>query len=116
MGVDSTFACRDCKEKAYLGYGSALSWLDRCKTLAEYDAQYEGKRSIPRNKRFRWMLERHEGHDWETFSTDYYRVQKGDLVFEDPCPWATSDGELFIAGYANFEKVMPEPVDEESAE
>lgn len=85
MGRDSVAACIDCKVVYQLGYGSASTWLDFCKTVAEYDAQPAGQ-ALSKNKAWRAFLVEHETHKWESWSSDWcssaYRDGRSLVVYD----------------------------------
>lgn len=109
MGRSSEFICKDCKIKAYLGYGSATTWMDQYKTLKDFDEAPDPQqnRKISKNKAFREMLQAHEGHDWTAGDDDYRVRQNGNLYFEDPL---TGGLELLIEGYETYVEVVPHAV------
>lgn len=86
MGCDRHFCCQTCKTDIYLGYGSYSSWLDcGVRTAAQYDALPDTyKPPLSKNKNFRAALEKHEGHDWFCWSSDYCSVndKTGDLELD----------------------------------
>ena len=71
MGRNATFYCRTCKQSHHLGYGSAVTWLDGCSTVEEFDARPDATKRIQKNQRMRTCLEQHAGHDFMTHSSDW---------------------------------------------
>lgn len=105
MGVDCNFVCKDCKIKAYLGYGSyrGENLVNSGMTLKEFDAAPEEDKIREKNRNFRKMLENHEGHDFMVFSTEYLVNKGNDLWYEDP--FDASGNDLFLADYKNYKEV-----------
>lgn len=75
MGRDSNAACLDCRQAFDFGYGPGATWLDRAKTVAEYDAlatKDNGGQGtlgqLGKNKAWRAFLVLHEGHHFEQWN------------------------------------------------
>jgi hypothetical protein len=110
MGRDASFYCRTCRTEYYLGYGSYSSWLDRCKTLHEYDeaAQQTGNGDLLKNANLRKCLAEHEGHQYETHSGDWTYQRDGVLYGEFGVMGA---GVPLIPDYAEWQFVDLDPDD-----
>ena len=95
MGRGSTFFCRTCREIIRLGYGSAGTWLDDCRTLAEFDQRAEatGFGDRAKNVRMREALARHVDHDIGTYSEDWTQERAGKVYEEGPYG---SEGPLLV--------------------
>lgn len=104
MGRDSNFTCITCKKTYDLGYGSAISWLDSAKTVAEYDelaAECLREASLLKNLNFRKCLVEHEGHEWECWSFDWCS-QRGGNITQDG---GYSGDTILVEGYDNYENI-----------
>ncbi len=85
MGRDSEAVCLDCKERHYLGYGSCLTWFDQAESIEDWDAQAKAEpnaATLHKNQLFRRFLEKHDGHKFLTWSSDWCSVSNGRLLLD----------------------------------
>lgn len=107
MGRSSTFYCKTCRTSYYVGYGSYTTWLDDCRSVAEYDAKAGEWGDRKKNVNVRAFLVEHEGHDFQSHSGDWAHVRDGNLYTETG-PYGAD--ELAIAGVGDWTHIdMWEP-------
>lgn len=80
MGRGATMYCRTCKAFAYVGYGSGSTWLDGCKTLAEFNKRVTESPhlgTLRKNLLVRDFLALHDGHEVGSVSEDWTDAREG---------------------------------------
>jgi hypothetical protein len=105
MGRGGEFYCKTCRKYYNLGYGSYRSWLDDCRSVAEFDTRAAAQPDIAtlrKNINMRQCLVEHDGHDIETHSEDWAHISKGNLYTETGVYGAD---ELAIEGVGDWEYV-----------
>ena len=100
MGRDSHFVCKDCKKHYYLGYGCYSTWWDRVENVQEYDGKPDEHKNLNKNKNLRHCLDKHEGHDFFTYSEDWMHETGGHLYRE-----GQHDDECEIEDFDDYEYI-----------